>query len=857
MWILSGLLFVCFMAPCFTEMRPLDDYIKHYEKLSYDTRSLHNRHMRTKRSSGTTPLELKFKAHNRDFHLRLTPSTSLFTKSFTSTHNNGTLDPVDISFIYDGTVVGEPGSHVHGAVILGIFRGTVRIPDDTVYHIEPAYRFYGLKEAEKLPYHSVIYRDEHVDIDPFRHKREADFDAGRCALDKYRDWMVHQTEAEVNIRNKRSYYSYKEAMQHNKYSAENNMFESRDKREVGSCSMGVKNTCILYMRSDPTLFNKFKADLNNEVAARDEILSFFASHVSALNEIYVRTKFQPLRGTAPCFQGIQFQIQRTTIMTDETEKCSNELQRTAFCQPNIDVSNFLNLNSLTNHDAFCLAYIFTYRDFSHGTLGLAWVGSPTASAGGICEKYKSYTEGNQQIRKSLNTGIVTIINYNKRVAPRVSQLTFAHEVGHNFGSPHDDGQQCAPYGTSDPQSSGGNYIMFASATQGNLQNNDDFSPCSADNITHVIDAVVKQRSGKVNCFTDSGMAFCGNGIVEEGEECDCGYEEDCTDSCCNPRRTGTGDTSSSCTRRINPSTGSKYDCSPTQGPCCTTGCSFVPSSNNMICRTKTDCMKQQTCSGNNASCPDSVKEPDLKYCNDYSQVCKQGFCTGSLCLKVGTPENGTFPGVWEECFVTLPGDLTVQQKEQLCYLACKKNDSDAVCYATNENLDSSNALYALLQDVNQRKQSSGGIKLTAGSPCNNYQGYCDVFSRCRGVDNEGPLQRLKNLIFNEKTLANIKNWIIEYWWAVLLMAIGLILFMGLFIKFCAVHTPSSNPNAKPALKLTDTLRRRRRQPEQQYRAQGPSGPPPPYSAHGGPPQGHRKGAGAKGGRYNNLEMRKV
>lgn len=67
------------------------------------------------------------------------------------------------------------------------------------------------------------------------------------------------------------------------------------------------------------------------------------------------------------------------IMTDETEKCSNELQRTAFCQPNIDVSNFLNLNSLTNHDAFCLAYIFTYRDFSHGTLGLAWVGSPTGN----------------------------------------------------------------------------------------------------------------------------------------------------------------------------------------------------------------------------------------------------------------------------------------------------------------------------------------------------------------------------------------------------------------------------------------------------------------------------------------------
>ena len=41
------------------------------------------------------------------------------------------------------------------------------------------------------------------------------------------------------------------------------------------------------------------------------------------------------------------------------------------------------------------------------------------------------------------------------------------------------------------------------------------------------------------------------------------------------------------------------------------------------------------------------------------------------------------------------------------------------------------------------------------------------------------------------------------------MAIGLVVAMGLFIKFCAVHTPSSNPKAKPARKLTDTLRRRR------------------------------------------------
>ena len=57
------------------------------------------------------------------------------------------------------------------------------------------------------------------------------------------------------------------------------------------------------------------------------------------------------------------------------------------------------------------------------------------ASGGICEKYKEYAENNHKIWKSLNTGIVTLINYNSPVPPKVSTLTFAHEIGHNFGSP--------------------------------------------------------------------------------------------------------------------------------------------------------------------------------------------------------------------------------------------------------------------------------------------------------------------------------------------------------------------------------------------------------------------------------------
>ena len=36
--------------------------------------------------------------------------------------------------------------------------------------------------------------------------------------------------------------------------------------------------------------------------------------------------------------------------------------------------------------------------------------------------------------RTLNTGIVTVLNYGQRVPPAVSAITFAHEAGHNFGS---------------------------------------------------------------------------------------------------------------------------------------------------------------------------------------------------------------------------------------------------------------------------------------------------------------------------------------------------------------------------------------------------------------------------------------
>ena len=54
--------------------------------------------------------------------------------------------------------------------------------------------------------------------------------------------------------------------------------------------------------------------------------------------------------------------------------------------------------------------------------------------GGICEKpAKDIFEG-QRIIKTLNTGVITIINHHFRTSALMTELTFAHEVGHSLGA---------------------------------------------------------------------------------------------------------------------------------------------------------------------------------------------------------------------------------------------------------------------------------------------------------------------------------------------------------------------------------------------------------------------------------------
>ena len=134
----------------------------------------------------------------------------------------------------------------------------------------------------------------------------------------------------------------------------------------------------------------------------------------------------------------------------------------------------------------------------------------------------------------------------------------------------------------------------------------------------MLDAVAEGR--KRNCFQESSGAFCGNKIVEEGEECDCGYDDqECQENCCYPRNSDELSDDESkvkrCTFRPN------AECSPSQGPCCDQQCKFTSIVDDVQCSYEGDCTLASKCDGRAAQCPEPGHKPDnITECNQGTQV---------------------------------------------------------------------------------------------------------------------------------------------------------------------------------------------------------------------------------------------
>ncbi|KAI9487615.1 MAG: Metallo-peptidase family M12-domain-containing protein [Benjaminiella poitrasii] len=203
----------------------------------------------------------------------------------------------------------------------------------------------------------------------------------------------------------------------------------------------------------------------------------------------------------------------------------------------------------------------------------------------------------------------------------------AHEIGHGFGAIHDctssdcpclDGNcNCCQLNANQCDSSG--FLMSAITNSSAEQ----FSRCSIDTICTEFPTLGTCLVDPDERHTDSiyQLNMCGNGIKEEGEECDTGGVD--TD-CCDPK-----------TCKLKP----QAVCEDQNESCCHQ-CQLRPKTH--LCRPAgSSCDLPEYCTGESAECPEDSYLRDGTSCGSNGLRCASGQCTSrdDQCLARGFAMN--------------------------------------------------------------------------------------------------------------------------------------------------------------------------------------------------------------------------
>ncbi|XP_049974763.1 disintegrin and metalloproteinase domain-containing protein 15 isoform X5 [Alexandromys fortis] len=187
--------------------------------------------------------------------------------------------------------------------------------------------------------------------------------------------------------------------------------------------------------------------------------------------------------------------------------------------------------------------------------------------------------------------------------------SIAHELGHSLGLDHDSpGSSCPCPGPAPAKSC----IMEAStdllATLPSFLPGLNFSNCSRQALDKAL------LDGMGSCLFErlpnlAPMSpLCGNMFVDPGEQCDCGFPDECTDPCCDHF-----------TCQLRPGAQCASD-----GPCCQ-DCKLQPADRQ--CRPRRDdCDLPEFCPGDSSQCPPDLRLGDGEPCASGEAVCMHGRC---------------------------------------------------------------------------------------------------------------------------------------------------------------------------------------------------------------------------------------